>query len=396
MQKIKQFIFSGQFLFNEKVAFFLWFAFALFASIQSFLCNNYNNFKVFEASYFHIASHQNLYVLYSQEYNDAFMYGPTFTALIAPFTLLPNLISVVLWGLLNASLLFFAIRKLPIKKEYQNAILILSSNELLNTISHHQFNAIIAACIILGFNYINKGKEWLALFFIVFATITKLYGVVGFSFFFFSKNKLRFIAWSVFWGAFLFMLPVLITSFSFLLQSYKDWFDALIFKSHKNVQTTIDTYFQDISVMGFIRRNIYANFNKDVIILALASLIFLSKYIQYRFWDDLRYRLYFLCSVLLFVVIFSTSSESPTYIIAFPACCIWFVMQQRSKFANAMIVFCLVVTSFSNSDILGSSVRNFSVHHSLRVVPCFVLWLMIIGEIYKKQFLNVKPDVIID
>ena len=388
MQKIKNFIFSGKFLFNTNLAIFLWFGFALFASAQGLLSNNFNNFTIFKYSYSHIASHQNLYLLYPKEYYDAYMYGPTFTVLIAPFTFLPNSIALILWGLLNASLLYFAIRQLPIKQEYQNAILILASNELLNTISHHQFNAIVAACIILGFTYINKGKDFIALLFIVFATITKIYGIVGFSFFFFSRTKLKFIVSTIFWFAFFFILPVFITSFSFLLQSYKDWFDALVFKSHKNVTINEDVFFQDISVMGFIRRNFNTHFNKDAIVLFFAAIIFLSKYIQHKFFNDIRYRLYFLCSVLLFVVIFSTSSESPTYIIAFPACCLWLVLQPASKMANAVFLFCLAFTSFSNSDIFGSYVRSFSVHHSIRVLPCFVLWVIIIIQIHTKQFLQ--------
>ena len=58
--------------------------------------------------------------------------------------------------------------------DYQNAILVLASHEMMNASSWLQFNATIAACVILGFVFIVRGKEYVALLFIVFATITKI------------------------------------------------------------------------------------------------------------------------------------------------------------------------------------------------------------------------------
>ncbi len=144
--------------------------------------------------------------------------------------------------------------------------------------------------------------------------------------------------------------------------------------------------------MGLIRRNINPNFNKDAIVLFMASIIFLLKYTKYKFFNDIRYQLYFLCSVLLFVVIFSTGSESPTYIIAFPACCIWFILQPKSKWVNVFFIFCLLIVSFSYSDLLTSYTREFSMQHSLKALPCFMLWLVIIYQILTEQFLRVKNN----
>ena len=304
--------------------------------------------------------------------------------------MLPDWLGVTLWVLFNVSILFFAIRQLPIKQVYQNAILVLASHEMMNASSWLQYNAVIAACIILGYTFIQKGKDHWALLFIVFATITKIYGVVAFSFFFFSKTKPKFILWTIIWSCILFIIPVLITPFSFLIQTYHDWLNALVSKNQKNMSgVELNYFFQDISVMGLIRRNINANFNNDIFVLGTAALLFLSKLIRYKYFQDIRYQLYFLCSVLLFVVIFSTGAESPTYIIAFPACCLWFVLQPPSKIANALFVFCLVITSFSYSDLLTKYTREFSMHHSLKALPCFVLWLVIICQILTKQFLKV-------
>lgn len=390
--KAKRFFLSGEFLFNKKLSTFLWFGLSIATIIQNLLDIEHktNIYKIFKYSFIHAQQHVNLYLQYPLHHDDVFLYGPTFTVLIAPFAILPDVLGVALWVLFNVSLLFYAIKQLPIKEGYQNAILILSAHEMMNASSWLQYNATIAACIILGFVFIQKGKEHIALLFIVFATITKIYGVVAFSFFFFSNQKIKFILWTIFWSIFWFLIPIIIIPISFLLETYHNWFEALIYKSSKNVTGVSKQYFyQDISVMGLIRRNVNSAFKSDGIVLAIASIVFLLKYTKYKFFNDVRYQLYFLCSVLLFVVIFSTGSESPTYIIAFPACCIWFILQPPSKMVNFFFVFCLLIVSFSYSDLLTKYTREFSMQHSLKALPCLMLWLIIIYQILTNQFLKI-------
>jgi hypothetical protein len=67
-------------------------------------------------------------------------------------------------------------------------------------------------------------------------------------------------------------------------------------------------------------------------------------------------------------------------------------MQPPSKAANAFFVFCLIVTSFSYSDLLTKYSREFSMQHSLKALPCLILWLVIVYQIITKQFLKVDVD----
>lgn len=391
---IKSFFLTGQFLFSRKLAIGLWFGLSFFAVVYEVLLKpKINNYQIFKYSFLHIQQHLNLYLQYPQQHEDVFLYGPSFTVLIAPFALLPNWLGCILWVLFNTAILFFAINKLPLKQAYKNAILILCSHEMMNASSWLQYNAVIAACIILGFVYIIKGKEFWALLFIVFASVTKVYGLAAFSFFFFSKNKIKFIGYTLFWMAVIFVLPVLVTSFSFIIESYKNWGEALLYKANKNVHgALIDYNFQDISVMGMIRRIFNAPNFKDVYVLPFALIAFLSQYVQWKHFKDLRYQLYFLCSALLFVIIFSNGAESPTYLIAFPASCIWFVIQPPGKKVNAFFVFCLLLTSFSYSDIFTPYTRAFCMKYSLKALPSFILWIVIVYQILTKQFLKIDVE----
>jgi len=255
-----------------------------------------------------------------------------------------------------------------------------------------QSNAMICACLILGFTFINKGKEVWALLFIALATFIKLYGIVGLAFFFFSNNKIKFIVWGLIWSIVLFVLPMMISSPHFVIQSYIDWYDELVLKAAKNVRLDINNDYQDISVMGIVRRLFGITDFKNYLITIPAVILFLMQYMQWKFFTDIRFRLYMLCLVLIMTVIFTTSAESPTYIIAFPAVCIWYVLQEHKKWINAVFIFALLLTSFSYSDIFTPYVRDHIIRpYSLKALPCFVMWLLIIVQLFTHQFLSINP-----
>lgn len=391
--KIKQWFSSGAFLFDKVLANVLWFGLSFIAILLDFLHNKINNYIIFKHVYIHSIQQINLYLEYPQQYADVNLYGPVFALVIAPLALLPNTIAIILWEMFNTAILYIAIKKLPIASKWQNAILILCSHEMMNTASWLQSNALIAACIILGFDFINKRKEIWALFFIMLATFIKIYGIVGFAFFFFSKDKLKFIGWAIVWSVIFFILPMIISSPHFIIQSYSDWLHALQFKAAKNVNPNDTNDYQDICVMGMIRRIFNIPYFKNYYVTVPAVILFGLQYLRFNYFSDVRYRLYLLCSVLITTVIFTTSAESPTYIIAFPAMCIWYVLQEHTKKVNALFIFTLLLTSFSYSDLFTPWLReNIIRPYALKALPGFILWLIILKQIYSKQFLTIPID----
>ena len=386
---IKNWFLSGTFLFNRKLAIGLWFGLSLLAVIMEILNSRLNNYLIYKYVYIHTLQQLNIYLDYPIFYEDSNHYGPVFSIVIAPFALLPDKIAVFFWVMANVTFLYYAIRKLPIVTKYQNAILILCSHELMTASSWLQINALIAGCIILGFCFINENKNSQGLFFILLATFIKIYGVVGFAFFFFSKDKINFIVWTAIWCIFFFVAPMFLAPPSFIIQSYYDWHESLVAKIDKNIFLK-SNLLQDISVMGMLRRIFKFTWLKDAYVIVPALAVFLGQYFNYRYFSDLRFRLYILCSVLIFPVIFSNSAENPTYIIAFPSVCIWYVLQPPSTRANGIFVFALILTSFSYSDIFTPYLRaSIIMPYSLKALPCFIVWLVITWQVYTKQFLKV-------
>lgn len=389
MKEIKKWILSGDFLYNHKLAATLWFGLPVVDLVYSLLFHpKINNFIIYKSVFYHTIKEKNLYLPYPLEYGDVNLYGPFFSIVIAPFAILPTYMGLFFWILFNVAILYFAILKLPIQHNWKAAILIFSSNEMLNNTSWLQSNPLIAACIILGFVYSNKEKNLWALFFIFLGAFIKIYAIIGLVFFVFNKQKWTFIKWTIIWPVVFFVLPFTLAGPDFIIQSYADWYQAIINKDLKNTSLNIKNDFQDISVMGMVRRIFNWPTFKTVWALAPAFILFIWQYRFTRQLDDLRFQLYMLCSVCIAVVIFSTSSESPTYLIAFPLVCLWFLMQEPSKIMNTIFIFALTLTCYSYSDIFTPYFREYVVRpYSLKALPCFLVWCIILYQVYTKQYL---------
>src|SRR6185436_6869546 len=97
-----------------------------------------------------------------------------------PFTFLPDLPGLILWDILNALILFFAIKNLPLKNENTKIyILWFILIELMTTLQNSQSNGLVAGFLIFGFNKIEKGNMLLASLFILLSVYIKIYGVLA-------------------------------------------------------------------------------------------------------------------------------------------------------------------------------------------------------------------------
>jgi hypothetical protein len=285
---------------------------------------------------------------------------------------------------------------LPIRSFYQNGVLLLSVHEMMNASSNLQSNGIIAGSIILSFVLLLKQKEHSATLSLLLGFFIKLYGIVGLAFFFFSNQKFKYIAYLILWVIVLVLLPLCITSPEFLIQSYKDWFASLSVKS--NFDLTIDMYKNgvDISIQGMIKRVFnLPTLNKFYFIIP-GLILFASQYTKIKYFNHLVYQLYILCSVMLFVIVFNTGSESPTYIIGVVAICLWYVLQRKTTLVNTAFIIAIFFSSFSYSDLFTPWLRiQIMAPYALKVVGCFLIWVVVLIQIHTKQFLTIDQSKLI-
>ncbi|MBK0380348.1 glycosyltransferase family 87 protein [Mucilaginibacter segetis] len=344
-----------------------------------------NNYLIFRDSYYHMKANVNLYLFYPKEYYDVYIYGPAFTLFIAPFAILPEGPGFLLWELANAAAFLAAINLLPFTNRIKTLILLFCVIEFANSSHYMQFNPIIAALIILSFLMVKKGKEEYATLFIVFGALMKIYPIVGLAFFVFSKNKLKFISWSAVWLVIILCLPAIISGPSFLVQSYHDWFAALTIKNVNNQSLTTG---QDMCIMGVVRRLAQNSTVPNWPFLIWGAILFAIPLLRFKQYASFKFTIQILCSVLLMVVIFSTASEHPTFIIAVAGAVIYIMMQKRpfTPFHIFILVLLLIITGLGPTDAFPRPARVLMQNYAVKAWPCIIIWFKIAFELIFKDF----------
>lgn len=363
----------------------VWIALCIVVWLFRYLPDKFNNFLIFKFSFFHAKEGLSLYGEYIDQYFDRFLYGPLFTIVIAPFAVLPTWMGVITWLLCLTILLFYAIKNLPVVKRDHILIFWFCSHELLTALMMFQFNVAIAALIILTYICIEKERDFWAALFIVLGTLTKLYGVVGLAFFLFSKHKLKFSLSLIAWTVALIALPMLFFKYGYIAEQYSQWFAELLDKNSQNLFSTM----QNISLLGMVRKISNISSYSDLWIVIPGIMLFALPYIRFNQYKNINFRLTVLASVLLFTVLFSTSSESSTYIIALLGAAIWYVASpwKRSKVDIILMIFAFIVTSMSPSDLFPQYVRiNYISPYALKALPCAIIWFKLTYELLSKDY----------
>jgi hypothetical protein len=344
-----------------------------------------NNYLIFKYTFFHAVGGNTLYGHYPEEYGDKNHYGPLFSLIIAPFAILPNWAGELLWVTAMVLLLWWTVQSLPLKLWQRNAILLICINELLTAALNVQFNIAVVAMIVLAFILIHKEKEFWAPLPILIGTFVKLYGIVGLAFFFLVKDKQKFIVGCVVWSVVLFVAPMFLSSPSYVIDMYGEWYKYLVIKNSENVSLVS---YQDISIMGLFRRIMGDTTIPNLPFLLSGIVLFALPYLRFYQYKHKAYRLLLLVSTLMFPVIFSSSSESPTYIIVFIGIAIWFVIQPQpySWQAWALLAFAILLGSLSTSDVYPKEFRTFLRLYSVKALPCVVIWLRVIYEMLRADF----------
>jgi Glycosyltransferase family 87 len=370
------------------LSYIIWFLLAIIAvSLEmSRGITSIDNYLIYKGVYDHVVQQKYLFSFYPLEYVSFNNYGPAFSLIIAPFAVLPVYVGCFLWAIANAGCLFYAIKLLPINENQKTLIYWISCIEMMTSIHNVQFNAMFTSFVIFSFVFTLRGKDWLATLFIALGILTKLYGVGALAFFFFSKNKKQFIGTFIMWMAIIIVLPMIYSSYEYIIQCYKDWYFQIIRRNDQNINNSRNAGLQDISVPGMIRRifNYYGSI--DFKIIALAGVAFIVPLFKKNIISNIKFQLQYLALVLISVVIYSSAAESPTFVIAVCGTAIWFVLQQTpiTMKVKIMLVLLFMLTILSPTDLVPKFIRDhFILAYSLKALPCFMIWCWLIVDVWK-------------
>ena len=346
-------------LFDFKFLLVLFAVLALFSSVQSYLntrpeayetgnCTKYNNYQIFQHAHFHLIEGKNLYQHHPEDYCDLFKYSPTFALAFGSLAYFPDWLGITLWNLINALLLFWAIRRLPIPPEISLSVAFFVALEMTTNMQNEQSNALMAGLMVLVFALLERKQFFWAMAALASVTYIKIFGFALCALLLFYPSKVKNVLYLSVWMGLLFILPVLFTPFENLLQQYVYWGELL--------KMDHDSTYQ-LSFMHGI--NAWFGLSLDRLMVALGGLILLLISILkvYISKNDLPHRLMILSSLLMWVILFNHKAESPTYIIAMVGVGIWYFLQEKNKWIFGLVIFAFIFTSLSPTDLFPKFIR---------------------------------------
>ena len=368
-----------------RVIFAGWLIMALIPWLSRWLRDAFDlDYSIFYHSFWHAWQQMPLYIIYPEDGN-YFLYGPLFTVLMAPLAVLPYQMGRLLWMLIITVVPFWSIRKTCFTRYQQVFILWFVAAEAYLCTLDSESNSLILAILIFSFYLIDKEEDRWAALLIALGTVTKLFGIVGLAFLPFSRHKLKLIGWTAAWTAILLVLPMLVFGVEYISQQYVAWYDVLVHKNDLNQFAAG----QNVSLLGIVRKVSQCATYSDLWLMIPGMVLFALPYLRFQQYKYLAFRQTILASVLMFIILFATSSENYGYIIAMTGVAIWYTAApwKRSKWDVALMVLAFILTSMSSSDLFYKPLwREIIKPYSLKALPVTIIWLKLTYELCKRDY----------
>jgi len=327
------------------------------------------NFAIFRNSFLHLIHGQDLYAAYPDEQWDLYRYSPTFGILFAPFALLPYAAGVVLWNIVNAGALFWAVWSIPhLDKQKRALALWFTFLALLTALGNAQSNALVAALMIGAYASQERKRPGLASMFIGLSVCVKPFGILALVPCLLCEGRRRLARLTAAFGLALAALPILVVSPGSLATLYRNWFATMIAFNQSR---------RGISVMGMLSTWFGWNPPSNTVVAAgvfvIAAVTFVG--VARGHHSNTAFRLLTTASALIFVTIFNYAAESPTYVIAVAGVGLWFFTQPMNSVNAVLLALVFLFAELSSSSIFPRELRRDVFEtYAIKAVPCVIVW----------------------
>jgi hypothetical protein len=329
------------------------------------------NFEIFRSASQHLVSGLDLYAVYPEELADRYKYSPTFALLFAPFAWLAWPLALFLWSALNALVLFVAVERVLPPRAAMLALACLHL-EVLRAMQNAQSNALVGGLIILAFVAIERTNAWKPAFAVALGACVKIFPLAALTFAIPRRIAFRAGAWTVGIGATLLLLPLLVTSPATLVAQYASW---------RGIESS-DALQRWFSVMELVHRWTGLDLPNWPIQLAGTLALLLPLAVRRDRWDDARFRFLYLCSVLLYVVLFNHQAERASFVIAFAGATMWFAGSPRTPLRAAVYGIAFVTVPLMSTVLpVSPSFRTPTAMVYRLAVPMLVIWILVQMEL---------------
>jgi hypothetical protein len=135
-------------------------------------------------------------------------------------------------------------------------------------------------------------------------------------------------------------------------------------------------------VMQFLRVTCGVRWPNWPIQLVGTALLLLPLALRRGSWHDPRFRLGFLCSTLVYAVLFNHQAESPSYIIAMAGIGIWYAAGSLTRARTVFALSLLIAISAPGTGIFSHwFYRHIFIAYALKTPPVLAAWLVMQWEL---------------
>jgi len=349
-------------------------------------------YHIYKSVFWNTIDQLSLYEFYDYLFGDCNHYGPVFAYVIAPFALLPDTWGMLLWECFLVAVFYIGVRYMPLERWQKVFMFWFCAHEVLTPLFVEQFDLAMAGMLLLTFACVEKQKPVWAAFFIMLALFIKLYGVMGFAFFFFIEDKKKFLLACLGWGLLFFVAPMAISSPEYVVRQYFGWYDSLVAKNVQNLTEHFNT--TNTSLLGMPRKISGNTEYSDQWFIIPGILLFLLPFTRVDQYKHAAFRYAMLASVAMFHLLFSTGTESYGYIAAMTAFVVWYTTApfQRGRWALYLLIYAFIFTSLCTSDVLFPRViwKQLIEPYALKALPTTIVWLVLMWEMNTKDYAYAK------
>ena len=366
------------FLLQQKTVYIIYFITLAAINLATVFAGKMNTWNIYRSVFWHFVKHDDIYKAYPAEFGDQYQYSPSFPALLAPFASLTNYVGYFVWNNVSMLLIPFLIFKFRYFSLKQKAIVCyIGLVEMLVCLQGTQTNVMIANLILLSFLSFENKQQWLAAFALAAGIYIKVFPIVAVSLFLLYPDKIKFLFKFFVAIVILGALPLLIFSPAELGIMYSKWF--IIMKEDPGVIPG------SISLTGVMQAYFNISDSSKLIVQLIGVAIFCLMYIRTNLFKEYYYRIYFLCSILIWVALFNHVSEITTYSIAICGVGFWFIHQKQTRTMKLFMLLFVLVATVLSIDPIPRFIINYIYEHSLKTVPFAIIWFLILYQMLTKK-----------
>jgi hypothetical protein len=365
--------------------------FAFLIALKEVLGLSYNNFQIFSYGSIDFWGGINPYSDWTHlsvrgRPLDNFLYGPLFSILFTPFTLLPDWLGVLFWNIFTYTLFFISVFSLPHQFDFakKKFIFFYTIFLLFATLLSVQFNPIVAALFLFSFILFEKKQGFLAILLIFISGFTKVYGIFQIAMILFYPGFLRNTLYSFLIGIIFILIPLVNIPANELVGYYESWIVKVMDHSEAlnrfSFFRPVVLFYNSIEpYMGYI--------SLGVLFLILIFTLFRIK----QFKESIIFRTQFLGIIMSWAILFSAGSERHTYVIAMVGYSIWYLCFIPTLFDKVLLWINFVLLGILPIDIFCPWViSNFILAKlNLGIIIFTITWLIMI---YKTFTSHVKSQ----